>query len=131
MRYIHPMNTKLNLHQDASKTLIRSYSDGKLLIADTQYTSSIIVTSERCIGWPLTSIELLTSEHFAPVFEFDFEPELVILGTGSFLQFPTAEQTLSLVNAQIGLEVMDTAAACRTYNILADDGRKVVACLLV
>jgi len=125
------MNTKLNLHQDVSITLIRSYSDGKLLIANTEYTSSLIVTSRGCTDWPLSSIEALTSEDFAPVFEYDFRPELVILGTGSQLQFPTAEQTRLLVNAQIGLEVMDTAAACRTYNILADDGRQVVACLLI
>ncbi len=131
MRYSRPMNTKLNLHHDASITLIRSYNSGKVLIADTEYTSSIIVTSQGCARWPLTSIESLASAHFAPVFELDFDPELVILGTGMRQIFPAAEQTRSLLDAQIGLDVMDTAAACRTYNILADDGRRVVACLLV
>jgi len=125
------MNTKLNLHHDASITLIRSYSDGILLIADSEYTSSMIVTSQGCRRWSLTSIESLTASDFAPVFELDFKPEMVLLGTGDKLQFPTAEQTRSLLEAQIGLEVMDTAAACRTYNVLADDGRQVVACLLV
>ena len=125
------MNTKLNLHHDASIKLIRSYSDGKLLIADAEYTSNMIVTSQACRRWSLTSFETLCSDDFAPVFEFGFRPELVLLGTGAKWQFPTAEQTRLLVEAQIGLEVMDTAAACRTYNILADDGRQVVACLLV
>lgn len=125
------MNTKLNLHHDSSITLIRSYSDGMLLIADTEYTDNVIVTSQTCRRWPLTSLEALTTEDFAPIFEFDFRPEMVLLGTGNTLQFPSAEQTRSLLEAQIGLEVMDTAAACRTYNILADDGRQVVACLLV
>ena len=125
------MNTKLNLHYDASITLIRSYSDGKLLIADAEYTSSMIVTSQGCMRWALSSLESLSTEHFAPVFELNFIPEMVLLGTGSKQQFPGVEQTRSLLNAQIGLEIMDTAAACRTYNILADDGRKVVACLLV
>ena len=131
MRYILPMNTKMNLHHDASITLIRSYNDGKILIGKTLYTHSIIVTSEGITDWSLSSLESLTAEHFAPVFDFDFSPELVLLGTGATLRFPAAEQTYSLTNAQIGLEVMDTSAACRTYNILADDGRRVVACLLV
>jgi len=131
LRYSRPMNTKLNLHHDPSITLIRSYSNGKLLIADAEYTNSVIVTSQSCMRWPLTSLEALNREDFAPVFELDFRPEMVLLGTGKALQFPSAEQTRSLLEAQIGLEVMDTAAACRTYNILADDGRQVVACLLV
>lgn len=125
------MNTKLNLHNDASITLIRSYSDGKLLVAGAEYTSSLIVTPQGCRDWDLSTLESLTTEHFAPVFEMNFDPELVLLGTGKLQQFPAAEQTRMLLDAQIGLEVMDTAAACRTYNILADDGRKVVACLLV
>jgi uncharacterized protein len=129
--YSRPMNTKLNLHHDASITLVRSYSDGILLIADTEYTCSTIVTSQGCRRWALSSIESLTSADFAAVFELGFRPELVLLGTGKTLQFPSAEQTRTLLDAQIGLEVMDTAAACRTYNILADDGRQVVACLLV
>ncbi len=131
MRYSHRMNTKLNLHHDASITLIRSYSDGKLLIADAEYTSSMIVTPRGCKRWSLTSMETLKTDHFAPVFELDFKAELVLFGTGNTLQFPTADQTRSLLEAQIGLEVMDTAAACRTYNILADDGRRVAACLLI
>ena len=125
------MTTKLSLHQDASITLIRSYEDGKLLIGNTHYNSSVIVTPGSCTGWPLTSIDALTDEHFSPLFALDFKPELVILGTGRGLQFPEPKQTLSLVRAQIGLEVMDTGAASRTYNVLADEGRLVVACLLV
>ena len=125
------MSTKLNLHHDTSLTLIRSYDDGILLIGDTPYTSSIIVTPGGCSSWSLTSIDALDAAHFSPVFELDFTPELVILGTGRQLVFPEASQTHSLVNAQIGIEVMDTRAACRTYNVLADDGRRVVACLLI
>lgn len=121
----------MNLHHDTSITLVRSYDDGILLIGDTHYASSVIVTSGGCIRWPLTSIDSLSSAHFLPVFNLDFKPEVVILGTGRKLQFPAAEQTQSLLNAQIGLEVMDTGAACRTYNVLADDRRRVVACLLV
>lgn len=125
------MSTKLNLHHDSSITLIRSYDDGILLIGDTPYTSNAIVTPGGCLSWSLTSIDVLDTAHFSPVFELDFTPELVILGTGKQLRFPDASQTRSLVNAQIGIEVMDTRAACRTYNVLADEGRRVVACLVV
>ena len=125
------MNTKLNLHHDPTITLVRSYENGMLQIGNARFDSSVIVTSGGCTRWSLTSIETLTPEHFSPLFELDFRPELVILGTGPQLRFPEPAQTRSLVSAQIGLEVMDTGAACRTYNVLADDGRQVAACLLV
>ncbi len=125
------MNTKLNLHRDPTITLIRSYTDGKIHIGAQQFAHSVIVTSQGVTEWSLRSIEALRDQDFSSVFEMPFNAEMVILGTGAHLVFPSAEQTRSLISAQIGLEVMDTAAACRTYNILADDGRNVVACLLL
>ena len=59
------------------------------------------------------------------------KPEVVLLGTGARLRFPPAAVLAPLTRAGIGVEVMDTAAACRTYNILAGDGRRVVAALLM
>ena len=125
------MNTKLNLHKDSTVITIRSYADRIITVQNTEYSSSLIVTPEQILSWPLSNISELNSAQFSPVFELDFQPELVILGTGETLVFPDAKQTQTLINAQIGLEVMDTAAACRTFNVLADDGRKVVAFLLV
>jgi uncharacterized protein len=61
----------------------------------------------------------------------ELRPEVVILGTGVKLRFPPPSLTRALVEANIGLEVMDTGAACRTYNILMGDGRRVVAALLM
>jgi len=124
------MNTKLNLHRDPSVTLIRSYTEGTFRIGEQRHTHSIIVTPQQIMKWSLSSINDLKNEDFVSIFEMDLKPELVILGTGTQLQFPKPEQTRSLIDAQIGLEVMDTAAACRTYNILADDGRKAVAFLI-
>jgi len=125
------MNTKLNLHCDPSITLIRSYAEGAFQIGEQRYMHSIIVTPQRIMKWSLSSINELKNEDFVSIFELNLNPEMIILGTGTQLQFPAAAQTRSLIEAQIGLEVMDTAAACRTYNILADDGRKAVACLIV
>jgi uncharacterized protein len=58
-------------------------------------------------------------------------PEIVLLGTGATQRFPRPESTRALTDAQVGVEVMDTPAACRTYNILVAEGRRVVALLLV
>ncbi|HEY7902897.1 MAG TPA: MTH938/NDUFAF3 family protein [Casimicrobiaceae bacterium] len=58
-------------------------------------------------------------------------PEIVLLGTGANQRFPRPELTGALTDAQVGVEVMDTPAACRTYNILVAEGRRVVALLLV
>lgn len=124
------MHTKLNLHRDPSITLIRSYTEGTFQIGEQQYAHSIIVTPQRIMKWDLSSINALQDEDFAVIFEKHLKPELIILGTGAQLHFPAAAQTRSLIDAQIGIEIMDTAAACRTYNILADDGRKAVACLI-
>ncbi|MEE9446466.1 MAG: Mth938-like domain-containing protein [Arenicellales bacterium] len=125
------MSTKFNLHQDANITLIRSYANGKLMIQETEYTHSVIVTSAGIMHWPLSGLDALSDADFAPIFKLGYQPDIVLLGTGERLSFPSPKQTQSLLNAQIGLEVMDTAAASRTYNVLADDGRKVVACLIV
>jgi uncharacterized protein len=71
----------------------------------------------------------LQAHHFDAIRQL--EPELVILGTGRRLRFPAAAMIRVLTDAQVGVEVMDTAAACRTYNILAAEGRRVVAALLM
>lgn len=125
------METKLNLHQDSSVTLIQSHVKGAVRVRNLEYTSSLIVTPEQVVSWPITNISALNSDAFSGLFELDYQPELVILGTGESLIFPQPEQTSVLIKRAIGLEVMDTAAACRTYNILADDGRKVVALLII
>lgn len=125
------MDTKLNLHLDTAALLIQSYADGKIKIRNTEYTNSLIVTPAEVISWPLNTLSALDTEKLLPIFRLDFRPEMVILGTGETLCFPSAQQTRSLIDAQIGLEIMDTAAACRTFNVLADDGREIVACLLL
>jgi uncharacterized protein len=73
-------------------------------------------------------IERLRPEHFAPVLELD--PELVLVGTGATQRFLPAQTTSPLLQAGVGFEVMDTAAACRTFNILLAEGRRVVGAFL-
>ena len=93
-------------------------------------TSSTIITPEVLIEeWPPTSPTELAVQHMQQVLEF--QPEIVILGTGRRLRFPPAELMQVCHLAGAGFEVMDTGAACRTYNILAGEGRRVAAALLM
>ena len=95
-----------------------------------RYTSSLVVSADRVIeDWPAASVEALAADHLAAIVELS--PEIVLLGTGTTFAFPEAALLAPLYKAGIGVEVMDTPAACRTYNILLGEGRNVVAALVV
>jgi uncharacterized protein len=79
--------------------------------------------------WPVSGFEALAAEDFR--FIAELKPEIVILGTGSRQRFPGRELSRSLAESGAGVEVMDSRAACRTYNILASEGRKVVAAIVL
>lgn len=90
---------------------------------------SIVIGSQgERLDWPSISFDQLSAEHFEQLAAF--KPELVIFGSGSKLRFPSPTHQRALMQARIGLETMDTLAACRTYNILAGEGRHVLAVLL-
>jgi uncharacterized protein len=91
---------------------------------------SIVIGSRgEKLPWKCQSFEQLTAEHFAMLAVM--KPELVIFGSGTRLRFPPPAFLRGLMENRIGLETMDTLAACRTYNILAGEGRHVVAALLI
>ena len=93
-------------------------------------TRSVIVTPIALLeDWQPQSVADLTAAHFEPVLEM--QPELIVLGTGARIQFPAGAILAPCYQAGIGVEVMDTGAACRTYNILAAEGRRVAAALLM
>jgi len=71
----------------------------------------------------------LEVNHFSQI--VDLKPELILIGTGSRQQFPKPELLKNLISAKIGFEIMDSQAACRTYNILVGEGRKVLLALIV
>jgi uncharacterized protein len=91
--------------------------------------SVVIGSRGEKLTWNCTRFEQLTAEHFAQLTAL--KPELVIFGSGTRLRFPSPAFLRGLMAARIGLETMDTLAACRTYNILAGEGRHVVAALLI
>lgn len=102
---------------------------GRNGIAEKIEHSLVIGSGGEKFDWNCTRFEQLTAEHFALLAET--KPELVIFGSGSRLRFPPPAFLRLLMAQRIGLETMDTLAACRTYNILAGEGRRVVAALLI
>lgn len=107
---------------------IDRYDANSVVINEKSYSHSLLVMSDYLSDWQVESFDALTVAHFERLRAL--QPEVVLLGTGHKLRFPTAELLAPLINVQIGVEVMDRQAACRTYNLLAGDGRRVVAALL-
>ncbi len=121
---------KLHLSGPSTRNTVTGYGPGYVAINGQRHERSLIVLPERLVlDWPAASFEALAAEHLAAVAALD--PEIVLLGTGARLCFPRPELTRPLAQAGIGLEVMDTQAACRTYNILAAESRRVAAALLL
>ena len=91
---------------------------------------SFIISPQRLLReWPATAVSELDADRLSPLTELNLE--VVLLGTGKQLSFPVADQLAALVSLGIGYEVMDSAAACRTYNILAGEGRQVGAAIII
>ncbi len=93
------------------------------------YTESIILTPKKLEKWTISAVSDLKKTDFVTFANLDME--VLILGSGDIAVFPDPAITEPLMKKGIGMEVMDTAAACRTYNILLSDGRNVVAGLIL
>lgn len=113
-----------------NRNFIRGYGPGFVAVNETVFNASLIILPERLItDWPPQTAAELALAHMEPLALTGME--VVLIGTGRSLCFPAAEKLAPLARAQIGWEVMDTGAACRTYNILVSEGRKVAAALLM
>jgi uncharacterized protein len=99
-----------------------------VFVNGARHASNMIVMPERILPWSAAGFEQLALEDFEALSRLPLE--VVLLGTGERLRFPHPRLTQPLAAARIGLEVMDVAAACRTYNILMAESRKVAAALL-
>lgn len=113
----------------SSDLLIRGYGDGVITIGNQQFARSLILTRDSLMAdWRPQHVAELLHDDFVPILEI--RPEVLVLGTGKALTFPSPALTARLLQLGIGVEIMDTAAACRTYNILLSEQRNVVAALL-
>jgi uncharacterized protein len=120
---------KLHLTQGEGRYRITSCGTGYVSVNGTRYAHSVIVTPEQVLPWAVADAASLAAPDVATLLEH--APEIALLGTGPALGFPPAEVLRPLIEARIGYEIMDTAAACRTYGILLAEGRRVLAALIV
>jgi len=120
----------LKLHASGLTSLntFTGYGANFVLVNAVRYESSLIVMPEALVPWHVGSFAELKAEDFSGL--VSMQPEVVLLGTADKLRFPHPSITRKLSDARIGVEVMDLQAACRTYNILMAEERKVAAALL-
>jgi uncharacterized protein len=139
---------QFNQELNRASYTIRSYSAGKISISAPlekmpeqtseqpntptleELTTSFIMTPSQLIrNWPPQSVDEICADHLEVITEL--KPEVLLIGTGDTLTFPDVKLTYQLMEQGIGVEVMDTAAACRTYNVLMHESRRVVLALVV
>ena len=109
---------------------IHAYTEAAIVIGGRSFRRSLILQPDRIIeDWPVNSVAQLAAEDFQRL--ATLQPSLVLLGSGARQEFPSPLLYRCLTEAGIGVEVMTTAAACRTYNILISEGRAVAAALIL
>lgn len=110
--------------------VVRSYDSSGITINTKSYSQSLVVSSNSLIeNWPLQQISDLNTETLDLILEL--KPEVIVIGTGSKLEFPSPQTYSNIINQGIGIEFMDSGAACRTYNILISENRRVVAGIIL
>lgn len=111
--------------------IIQSYKPGKFKISGRSYHSPVIVRESGTEEWSAPNdVADLQIEHFSLLADSDAAPDVVLLGTGEKLVFPPVQLRLDLRQEGLNVEIMDSGAASRTYNVLMAEGRRVVAALL-
>jgi uncharacterized protein len=122
----------LKLHPAApsARNTVTSYGTGFVAVNGVRFARSVVVLPDRIVtDWRATTFEALEAAQLAAL--AGLGADIVLLGTGDAIRFPRPELVRPLVEARIGLEVMDVQAACRTFNILVAEERKVAAALLL
>ena len=121
---------KFTLDKPNAEYVFGHYGDGKLKVNQQIYETSLIIFPDTLhADWPVKSIDELQVHHLQTA--IDRKPDIMLLGTGIKQRFPSADLRRELITAGLNLEVMDTAAACRTYNLLVSEGRDVAAGVII
>ena len=113
---------------EGTNAIARHGPDGVIVNGQEHRRSVVVPWQGPVIDWPVARFEALSAEHFEALAAL--KPELVIFGSGPRIRFAKPALLRPLIDARIGVETMDTPAACRTYNVLLAEGRSVVAALL-
>lgn len=121
---------KLQSDPHSGANTITGYGDGYIEINKIPYSHAVLLSSDgEILEWAVKSFDELSSADFSQM--ASLKPELIIIGTGKRQHFPKPELLKTLIEAKIGFEVMNSQAACRTYNILVGEGRQVLLALIV
>jgi len=120
---------KFTQQRQEGVNLIRRYAADYIVVGERELRDSCIVTATTLAPWAPRSVDELSVEHLAPLFEL--APEVVVLSTGATQRFPRASLRAEFASRRIGLEVMEIGAACRTYNVLVSEERRVLAAVLL
>jgi uncharacterized protein len=120
----------VKLHASAPSALntFTAYGEGYVMVNSQRHESNLIVLPEQLLPWNAQSFDALKEEDFQVLLELNLE--ILLLGTGPRQRFPHPRLTRALATKRIGVEAMDLQAACRTYNILMAEERRVAAALL-
>ena len=121
---------KLHLSNPGDTKLFTAHGADHVMVNGERHERSIVVLAEEVRSdWVVAGFDELTEAHFA--YFAALKPDVLLLGTGATQRFPHPRLYRALTDAGIGVECMDTAAACRTYNILVAEDRRVVAAILI
>ena len=121
---------KLHLANPGDTKLFTAHGTGHVMVNGERYEHSIVVLAEEVRSdWPVAGFDALAESHFS--YFLALKPDVLLLGTGATQRFPHPRLYRALTDARIGVECMDTPAACRTYNILVAEGRRVIAAILL
>jgi len=121
---------KLHLARSDNQNTFTGYGEGYVMVNAVRYERSLVVLPDQPVAaWTVAGVDTLREEDLE--FLASLGAEIVLLGTGASLRFPHPRLLQSLSRARVGVEVMDTRAACRTYNILVAEGRKIAAALIL
>ena len=123
-------SVELNLERPRDYLFVRRADAHTVVVADQRYTTSLILTRNQVIDtWGVTDIAAMTRANVEPIVAL--KPDVVLLGTGAHQQFPSQAVLAAFLQSGVGVEVMDNAAAARTWDILAGEGRNVVAAFIL
>lgn len=115
--------------EQSEPNVVRAYEPGRIRIGGTWYDGHVIVSRDRIIDhWSVDGSQRVTLEQLEPAIELG--PEIILLGTGPERAMPDVELMNALARRAVGLEIMNTPAACRTFNVLLNEQRRVVAALI-
>ncbi len=121
---------KLHLANFSNQNRFTAYGENYVAINQIRHEQSLVILPDLLIkDWPVSTIDQLRIEHFDCI--LPHEPEILILGTGVHHQFPDRSLLKQLMQHRFGIEIMNTQACCRTYNILVEEGRRIAAAVLI